>query len=239
MHLYKRDSTLPFGGALSLFEKHIAVQQGLEYIDAILSMEENRMDAVYERYKNLDLAGGYIGIEPGETEGGYFCTPEGAYVIGWEGCDGIHYCFLPQYDEMVFAVNPENEPYAYPVAENFADFLRMILACRYAGAVEQLVGQNWSPEMLCDFMNDPMNTVLPEQQEVLDALQEKLGLAPMEDPWAYAQNLKANFDPSRIRFTEEYYDVLGLDMPDGRSDGEQRWAPADICVYDAECEETM
>lgn len=176
------------------------------------------MDRMYEKYRRLGLAGGYIGIEARDTEGGYFCTPEGAYVIGWEGCDGIHYCFLPRYDEMVFAVDPEYDPYVYPVAENFTDFLRLILACGYAGAVEQLAAaHSWSREELENFLKDPMNAVIPEQQEVLDALRTKLGLTPMEDPWAYEQALRVKFDPSRIKFSHEYYDTLGLEDPRGAS----------------------
>ena len=48
----------------------------------------------------------WIGLERGELNPQYFCTPSGAQIIGWE--NSIHYCFLPDYGEMVFAVNPES-----------------------------------------------------------------------------------------------------------------------------------
>lgn len=46
---------------------------------------------VYEKFRNLDMDFSLIGLEKGDEEGGYFCTPIGAKVIGWE-CEGIHYC---------------------------------------------------------------------------------------------------------------------------------------------------
>ena len=46
-----------------------------------------------------------------ETEGAfipYFCTPRGAKVLGWAGVDGIHYCTIRGFGEMIFAVSPMN-----------------------------------------------------------------------------------------------------------------------------------
>jgi hypothetical protein len=43
-------------------------------------------------------------------DGNHFCTPKGAKVIGWAGVDGIHYCFVRGFGEMVFAVSPMNTP---------------------------------------------------------------------------------------------------------------------------------
>ena len=40
-----------------------------------------------------------------ETEGAfipYFCTPRGAKVLGWAGVDGIHYCTIRGFGEMIF-----------------------------------------------------------------------------------------------------------------------------------------
>ena len=36
----------------------------------------------------------------------YFCTPRGASIIGSEGVDGVHYCFVRGYGGAVFAVSP-------------------------------------------------------------------------------------------------------------------------------------
>ena len=86
---------------------------------------------VYEKFWNLDIDFSLIGLEKGDEEGGYFCTPIGAKVIGWE-CEGIHYCNIEGFDEMVFAVNPETaeEHYVRPLAKNFEELLSLVLVCK-------------------------------------------------------------------------------------------------------------
>ncbi|MCI9443433.1 MAG: hypothetical protein K2P04_05640 [Oscillospiraceae bacterium] len=49
---------------------------------------------LYEKYKKLGIDFSQLSLEPGDTSGGYFCTPKGAEVIGWAGVDGIHCCFV-------------------------------------------------------------------------------------------------------------------------------------------------
>lgn len=68
-----------------------------------------------------------------------FCYPVNAKPIGFEGC--ILYCFLPEYGEMVFACNPEScvDQNVYPLAANFEDFIRLVLACGTANPLEQIV----------------------------------------------------------------------------------------------------
>ena len=86
---------------------------------------------LYKKYKKLKIDFSQLSLEPGDTSGGYFCTPKGAEIIGWTGVDGIHCCFVKGFGEMVFAVNPSNLPgdYVHPLARSFEDFLRLILAC--------------------------------------------------------------------------------------------------------------
>ena len=78
---------------------------------------------LYEKFKKLDTDKSLIGLEEGDSEEGYFCTPIGAKVIGWES-EGIHYCFIEDFGEKGFAVNPETaeEHYVRPLAKNFGDF---------------------------------------------------------------------------------------------------------------------
>ena len=45
---------------------------------------------------------------------------------------------------------------------------------------------------------------------------EKLKLEPIAAPYQYVKELQAQFDDSKIKFTDEYYDVLGLELPKGR-----------------------
>ena len=94
---------------------------------------------LYEQYiKNkFDLSA--FGIERGESRSDYFCTPKGAKIIGWTGVDGIHYCTIKALGEIVFAVEPMGYAgrHAFPVAENFEDFLRLLMACGHEAYIEQ------------------------------------------------------------------------------------------------------
>ena len=37
----------------------------------------------------------------------------------------------------------------------------------------------------------------------------------MEDPFSYIKGVQASFDGGKLRYTNEYYDTLGLPRPDG------------------------
>ena len=60
----------------------------------------------YEAFLQAGISLAPLGLEAGDRHSGYFCTPLGAEVFGWEGVDGIHCCFVEGFGEMVFAVNP-------------------------------------------------------------------------------------------------------------------------------------
>ncbi len=53
-----------------------------------------------------------------------------------------------------------------------------------------------------------------QQKELLDLLAYELNLMPMENPFEYVKALQANFDGSKIKYSNEYYDTLGLAWPD-------------------------
>ena len=99
-----------------------------------------------------------VGVELREDNTKYFCTPKGASVFGWAGIDGIHFCFIRGFGEMVFSVSPMNTSpdYVHPVAENFTDFLRLILACGDVAAVEQ--AWMWNEAQFEAFLNENPTT---------------------------------------------------------------------------------
>lgn len=170
---------------------------------------------VLERYCSLDLGGALIGLEKGDREGGYYCTPQGMTVIAWENC--IHYGTIEGFGEMIFAVNPENfGNTVYPLAENFQDFLCLILAAGSATAIEQIV--LWDREQFQHFLQETVEN--PEREAILREIQERLQLKPMEDPFAYVKQLQENFK-GEIPFGNEYYDTAGLPRPDGTSPEEE------------------
>ncbi len=162
------------------------------------------MGKYYNKFlgKNIDLAP--LGIERREDNPPYFCTPRGASIIGWAGVDGIHYCFIRGFGEMVFAVSPmEIAPnYVRPLARSFEDFLRLLLACKDANFLEQV--WRWSEK---DFYRALEGSVSDQSVfEALDQIQKSMKLTPMEQPWAYMREVQDSFDYSKIQYTEEFYD---------------------------------
>ena len=165
----------------------------------------------FQKYEKLGLDGSWINLEKGASKGGYFCTPKGARVIGWE--NGIHYCFIRGYGETVFAVNPDScvEENVYPLAANFRDFLRLLLACGTTTAVEQIVW--WTEEQFRAFLAE--DETPPERTAALEKIRRAFHLEPMEEPYRYVRALQAGFDRSGLRYTDEFYEVTGKARPDG------------------------
>ena len=160
---------------------------------------------LYKKYKKLKIDFSQLSLEPGDTSGGYFCTPKGAEVIGWAGVDGIHCCFVKGFGEMVFAVNPSNLPgdHVHPLARSFEDFVRLILACGFDAAEQAWM---WNRGEFDAYLETYPPT--PEQRAALDGLRDGLGLTPMEDPYGYIREVQAGFDCGKIPFSKEYYDLM-------------------------------
>lgn len=167
------------------------------------------------RFSALKIDFDSIGLmEPGAQQEPYFCTPAGAEYVGRIGCDGVHFILLPG-DERVFCVDPAmGEPgtYVLPVAADFRAFLSYVLWCRDANPISQIwwmeeeqfrrflreeaeAGREWTPE---------------GKERALDAIAQTFGLEP-RDPYPEVKALQEAFDPSSLCFSDEYYDVLGLE----------------------------
>lgn len=157
------------------------------------------MDKTYEKFLRTGIDLAPLGVERGEGEL-YFCTPRGASMIGWEGADGIHYCFVRGYGGTVFAVSPMNTApdYVHAVAQDFADFLRLLLACGHGAAIEQC--WRWSREQFDAYLakNPPTDAALA----VMGEIREKLSLKPMEDAWGYIHALQDGFDYGKIKYED-------------------------------------
>ena len=159
----------------------------------------------------LDLS--QLGFIRGEKESGYFCTPVLSKVIGWAGVDGIHFCISKNFGEIVFAVSPANLPgeYVHPVARNFEDFLRLLLACYDTAAIEQC----WfmDREVFEDFVSG--NQPDDRTQKCLEEIRKKYKLMPMEDPFGYMHKLQDEFDYDSIVYPPEYYEIV--EIPEART----------------------
>ncbi len=164
------------------------------------------MDA-YARFLALSIDLTPVGFLVDNDPLPYFCTPKDAVILGRVGVDGIHFCTVPDFGEMVFAVSPMNDipDLVRPVAKDFTDFLRLLLACGDTAAIEQ--AWMWSAEQFAAFVAD--NPPTADGRAVLDTLAEKMQLTPMEDPFTYIRGLQATFDTDQIPYTEEYYDTVG------------------------------
>lgn len=160
---------------------------------------------LYQKFKKLKINQAAIGMEQREIDVTYFCTPKGARVIGWAGVDGIHYCFIRGFGEMVFAISPMNEHgnYVHPIAQNFEDLLRLLLTCGSMDAIEQTY--MWNEAQFDRYVKE--NQPSEEQSAIMDVIKEKFSVIEMENPFDYIKTLQTNFDYSQIKFTPEYYDV--------------------------------
>ena len=135
------------------------------------------MNLLYEKYKNLKIDGSWIGLEAG-AQTPYFCTPIGAEIIGWD--NGIHYCFIKGFGDMVFCVNPEPccDYNVYPIARNFCDFLGLILATGNTNTLQQIIW--WDKKRFEDFVNSTEEQeyrVRPEVQGVLSTIRKGIDLS--------------------------------------------------------------
>lgn len=166
------------------------------------------MKTTYEKYCDLGIDGSLISLEAAQDVFPYFCYPVNARAIGTEG--SILYCFIEPYGDMVFGCNPDScsDSYVYPLAKTFDDFIALILSCGSANPVEQIVWM--SKEQFIHHLDEEKAIRTKQQIEVLQQIQEKLGILPMGAPYDYVKRLQSEFDGSKIEFSDEYYDVLGI-----------------------------
>ena len=155
-------------------------------------------------------------IRPGPSDGPYFCTPVGAEYVGWLGCDGVHFILLPG-DERVFCVEPSmGEPgtFVLPVAENMRQFLSYVLYCEDTNPLSQIFWMDEGPFRA--LLDEDRKADWPGSEEhfackraVLCAIARAFALEP-EDPYGPVKALQAAFDPSVLKFADEYYETLGI-----------------------------
>lgn len=170
----------------------------------------------YQKFKSLPMDHSAIGLEQSDTDITYSCTPRDAHIIGWAGVDGIHYCTIPEFGEMIFAVSPMNAgDCVHPIARNFEDLLGLLLFCGDMAALEQCYA--WDEEQFNAFLTDC--PVTEQQKAVLDVIQREFNLEPMEDAFAYVKKLQSEFDFSQIPYPEDHTP----DMNDAASEPEKEW----------------
>lgn len=167
------------------------------------------MKTIFEKYHGLDIDTSLIQLEKRKKFPVYYCYPVNAKPIGCEGC--ILYCFIDGYDDMVFAVNPESygeEGQVYPLARNFEDFLRLVVACGSANPVEQI--GNMTREQFENHVKSTWDSCGEEEKAVLEKIKTEFDISPMEDPYGYVKEVQQDFDGSKIIYSDAYYETLGI-----------------------------
>lgn len=179
-------------------------------------------------FRALDIDFDSIGmLQDNADDFAYFCTPVGAEYVGRIGCDGVHFVLLPG-DERVFCVDPsmgEIGTYVLPVGSDFREFLSFLLYCRDANPLSQIYFL--TEERFRTFAADEaearesgdLEELFKAKDAALAKIAEVFDIAPVE-PYEKVKALQAAFDPSGLHFSDEYYDVLGLENP--RHPGEER-----------------
>ncbi len=162
----------------------------------------------YEKYLSLNIDGSLISLERAGCSD-YFCYPTNANAVGYEGC--IMYCFIDGYGETVFACNPEScaDICVYPLARDFNDFIKLILACGSANPVEQIIWMN--ERQFEQHLQGEKEIRSAEQEKLLLFLKKELNIAPMQNPFEYVKELQKGFDYGKIQYNDEYYDVMGIE----------------------------
>ena len=169
-------------------------------------------------FRALDIDFDSIGLlQSGSEDFAYFCTPADAEFVGRIGCDGVHFILLPG-DERVYCVDPamgEEGKYVLPVAGDFREFLSFVLFCRDANPLSQI----WwmTEEQLRNLLAEDAAAGWPGSEEyfskkeaALAKIAEAFGIAAIE-PCMRVKVLQAAFDPGVLRFSDEYYDTLGIE----------------------------
>lgn len=176
----------------------------------------NDSQRLYKAYLDLNLDGSWIGLEQEErgADDLYFCTPVGAQIIGWD--NGIHYCFIRGFGETVFCVNPETccDYYVYPLAENFREFLGLLLATGNVNTMQQIIW--WDQAAYEAFRSSPEEmeyAARPEVVRTLNAIRTGLGIEPAERPFERIKAIQKDFPYDRIVFSDEFYEITGLENP--------------------------
>lgn len=159
------------------------------------------MDIKSFKKKKIDLS--HLGFDMNGDFELYYCTPKKAQIIASSGVDGIHFCTIPQFGEIIFAVSPMNfGNCVHPIARSFEDLLRLLLHCGDIAALEQCYA--WDEEQYKAFLIDC--PITEKQQAILDEIKNKCGLEPIVDSFSYVKELQAEFDLSQIPYAEDYYD---------------------------------
>lgn len=177
-------------------------------------------------FRGLDIHFDSICLDWGGEFTPYFCTPAGAEEVGSLSYGGVHFVLLPG-DERVFCVDPsmgDIGTYVLPVANDFREFLSFVLYCRDANPLSMIyqVTEDGFRKFAADEarlrMDPEWKDFFKTKDAALSVIAETFAVTPAE-PYHKVKAMQAAFDPGAVQFTDEYYDMMGLENP--RHPGEE------------------
>lgn len=178
-----------------------------------------------KRFRALDINFDSIGLlQSGADDFAYFCTPVDAEFVGRIGCDGVHFILLPG-DERVFCVDPsmgERGTYVLPVASDFREFLSFVLYCQDANPLSQIFWmdrkqyEELAAEDAAARKSEYQAKFFQEKDKALAAIVKEFDLTSV-DPFKKVKAMQARFDPAVLNFSEEYYDAVGYQRPEEKT----------------------
>lgn len=166
--------------------------------------------SLFEKFMSLEIDAGLIGLEKSNYED-YFCIPVGAKIFAGLGVDGVQFCMIDGFHDMVFSISPEAlyNKYVNPLSYNFKDFLCLVLYCKNTSPLEEIY---WSDrDSFEDFLQEDIKNVLNKQEVILKKIQSELGITPISDPYSYVKKIQSEFDYSLIKYPDEFYEITGLE----------------------------
>lgn len=156
---------------------------------------------LFERFcsSSLDTAG--IGLDCAGAQA-YLSTPLAAQILAVTGVDGVCFCTAFGCGETIFVVDPSAAPGQdiYPVAKNLPDFFGLVLACGGTAAICQ--AWQWSRSGFDALVQS--QDLSRRQQSILRALRNTYTPPRIDDPYAYMQQLREQFDYTSLPLHPDY-----------------------------------
>ena len=71
-----------------------------------------------------------------------------------------------------------------------------------------------------------------EQRTAVQQLQRALSLLPIENPFEYVKSIQKDFDGSKIQYSDEYYEVTGIENPKGTNTQDKHLVEFEPVVFE-------
>ena len=166
---------------------------------------------ITDMFSNIEVDLSAIGLMRDKLFPHYFCTPLDAVIFACLGVDGIHFCIIPDEDDLtleyspVYVVSPMmSNHYVEAIAENFYDFINLIVSVKDAGALECI--SYLETEKFSEYIQGISQNNL-EAENALVAISNTFPTKIIDDVYIHVKHLQAKTDLTKIRYSEEYYEL--------------------------------